>query len=67
MRFITQIELFRWNERVIEESRSKVKKKEELKIRLAFNGTVAFAIKVDLTMFILMKTVPFICRGETQV
>ena len=47
-------------ERVIMEARWKVKKK--LKARFACIGTVAFARKVNVTMFILMKTVIFICR-----
>ena len=37
-----------------------------LKTRFVFNGTVAFARKVNVTMFILMKTVIFICRGRHE-
>ena len=57
--FIGRIELFRLNERVIEEARCKVKKK--LKTRFACIGTVPFARKVNVDLFILMKTVIFIC------
>ena len=35
-----------------------------MKIRLACIGAVAFASKVNITMFIMMKTVIFICRGR---
>ena len=49
---------------VIEEVRSKLKKKEEFKIWCACIGTVAFASKVNVTLFILMKTVIIICRGR---
>ena len=45
-------------------ARWKVKKK--LKTRFACIGTVAFARKVNVTMFILMKTVIFICRGRHE-
>ena len=48
---------------VIEEAQSKLKKKEEVKIGFAFIGTLAFASTVNVTMFILMKTVIIICRG----
>ena len=60
--FITKVELFGWHKRVVEEARGKVKKK--LKIMFACIGTVAFASKVYIIMFILMKTVIFICRGR---
>ena len=38
------------------------KKRKRLKTRLARIGTVLFASKVNVTMFILMKTIIFICR-----
>ena len=60
--FITRIELFGWHERVIEEAIGKVKKK--FKTRFACIGTGAFAWKVNVITFILMKTVIFICRGR---
>ena len=62
--FITRIELFGLNERVIEEARIKVKKK--LKTKFACIRTVALARKVNSTIFILMKTVIFICRGRHE-
>ena len=43
-----------------------MKTKEEVKTRFACIGTVAFARKVNVTMFILMKTVIFICRGRHE-
>ena len=65
MKLITGIKLFKLNERGIEEARSKVKKKEEVKKRFACIGTVDLASKVNVTVFILMKTVIFICRGRS--
>ena len=62
--FITKIELFGLNERVIEEARWKVKKK--LITRFACIGTVPFARKVHVTLFIVMKTVIFIYRGRHE-
>ena len=62
MIFITRIELFRLNKRVIEEARLKVKKM--FKTRFACIGTVALARRVNPAMFILIKTVIFICRGR---
>ena len=41
-----------------------MKSEEEVKTRFACIGTVAFARKVNVIMFILMKTVIFICRGR---
>ena len=64
MILITRIELFGLNERDIEEARGKVKKK--VKTWFACIGTVAFARKVNVTMFILMKTGIFICRGRHE-
>ena len=60
---ITKIELFGLNERVIEEAIWKVKKK--LKTRFACIGTVAFP-RNYVTMFILIKTSIFICRGSHE-
>ena len=51
MIFITRIQLFILNERVIEEARQKVKKKS--KTRFACIGTVALASRVNVVMFIL--------------
>ena len=59
--FITRIELFGFNERVIEEARGQVKKK--LKTRFECIETVAFARKVTAIMFISMKTVILIFIG----
>ena len=52
------------DERVIEEARSKVKNTEEIKHEFACIETVAFASKVNVTMFIPMKTVLIICRRK---
>ena len=38
--------------------------KKKLKTRFACIGTLAFARKVNVTMFILMKTIIFICKGR---
>ena len=62
--FITKEELFGLNERVIEEARWRVKKK--LKTRFACIRKVPFARNVDVTMFRLMKTFIFICRGRHE-
>ena len=45
---------------------SKIKVKKKLKTRFACIGTVAYARKVNVTMFIMMKTVIFICRGRHE-
>ena len=42
----------------------KQRRKKRLKIRFACIGTVTFASKVNVTMFILMKTVIFIYKGR---
>ena len=42
MKFITKIELFGLNERVIEEARSKVKKKEEVKNKVCMHWNSGF-------------------------
>ena len=52
------------NERVLEKARSKVKKNNEVKFRFVCIGTVAFTSKVNVTMFIMMKTVVIIWRGR---
>ena len=57
--FITIIELFGLNE-----ARRKVQKK--LKTKFACIGTVTFARKVNVTMFILMKIDIFICRDKHE-
>ena len=46
--------------------RSKIKVKKKLKTRFVCIGTVAYARKVNVTMFIMMKTVIFICRGRHE-
>ena len=44
-----------------------MKSKEEVKkTRFACVGTVVLAKKVNVTMFILIKTVIFICRGRHE-
>ena len=55
------IRLFGLNGRAIREARWKVKKKFQTCI-----GRVALARKVNVTMFILMKTFIFICRGRHE-
>ena len=40
--------------------------KEEVKTRFACIGTVAFARKFNVTMFLMMKTVIFVCRGRHE-
>ena len=40
--------------------------KKKLKTWFACIGTVAFTRKVNVTMFILMKNVIFICRGRHE-
>ena len=44
---------------ILEKAILKVKKKKKVRIRFACIGTVDITSKVDLTMFILMKTVIF--------
>ena len=43
-----------------------MKSKEAVKTRFACIGTVALERKVNVTMFILMKSVLFICRGRHE-
>ena len=43
-----------------------MKSKEEVKTRFACIGTVPLARKVNVTMYILMKTVIFICSGRHE-
>ena len=63
MKFNTKIELFGLFRK--QDPKNKIKKK--LKVRVSFIGTMTFAIKVNVTLLILMKIVIFICRGEMQV
>ena len=63
MIFITIIELFGLNERVIKEVRGKVEKK--FKTRFGCFGTVAFVRKVNLTIFILRGRHEGIANVET--
>ena len=64
MIFITKIEPIGLDERVFEEAIWKVKKK--LEIWFPCIETVAFARKVNITIFILMKTVILMCMGRHE-
>ena len=62
VKFITKTELFGLNERGIEETRSKEKKQKEVKKLVCIHWNSGFC-KINVTKFVLMSTMIFICRG----
>ena len=56
-----QVELFELNERVLEKARSKERKNK--KVKLGLHALKQWLLQVK-SLFILMKTVIFICRGR---